>query len=121
MLFHKHMLIRGFLKNPPKESKALEDFFIELVSNIKMKVFIAPVAKYLDTEGNRGITGTVVIETSHMSMHVWDEQSPALMQMDVYSCKDFDEKVVIDTIDQHFGLLAYEHLSIDRNNGLKVI
>ena len=27
-------------------------------------------------EGNRGITGIAVIETSHIAIHVWDEFNP---------------------------------------------
>ena len=28
--------------------------------------------KYCKMEGNRGITGIAVIETSHIAIHVWD-------------------------------------------------
>jgi len=38
--------------------------------------------------GNQGLTSVTIIETSHIAVHVWDEVSPALMQMDVYSCAE---------------------------------
>ena len=28
--------------------------------------------------GNRGITAVAIIETSHITMHIWDEPNPAL-------------------------------------------
>lgn len=81
---------------------------------------MGPYSKYLDVEGNRGVTGIVVIETSHISFHCWDEVSPALIQMDVYSCKNFDPNRVINAL-LKFGLESYDILNIDRNNELKVI
>ena len=53
-----------------------------------------PYLKYCENIGNRGLTAVTIIETSHMAMHVWDEDNPALIQLDVYSCKDLDEEIV---------------------------
>lgn len=120
MLNHKHLLIKGLLRNPPKDEQVLIDWLNELVKAIDMKVMMGPYAKYLDVKGNRGITGAVVIETSHCSIHIWDEQSPALVQMDVYSCKDFDEKIVLDQLDKAFGLISSDRILVDRNKKLKI-
>ncbi len=43
---------------------------------------------------NRGITAISVIETSHIAMHVWDEPQPALMQLDIYSCAEFNPYLI---------------------------
>ena len=51
---------------------------------------MGPYVKYCNMPGNRGITAVAIIETSHIAMHIWDEPKPALMQMDVYSCGEFD-------------------------------
>ena len=57
---------------------------------IDMKTIKGPFASYVNNIGNRGITGFVMIETSHIAIHIWDEPDPALVQFDVYSCADFD-------------------------------
>ena len=35
------------------------------------------------------------IETSHIAIHVWDEERPALVQCDVYSCAEFSTNDVL--------------------------
>jgi S-adenosylmethionine/arginine decarboxylase-like enzyme len=46
-------------------------------------------------EGNRGLTAFAIIETSHIAMHIWDEVSPALCQLDVYTCSEMDPNQVL--------------------------
>ena len=78
-----------------------------------MKIIKGPYASYVTKEGNRGLTGVVMIETSHISIHIWDEISPALVQCDVYSCADFQRGEVI----VHLGMMhpkKIEYMMIDR-------
>ena len=119
-LVHKHVLIKASVNNPPKEEVVLNTWFKELVSEIKMNVCIEPRSRYVDAPGNRGITGVVGIETSHCSMHVWDEMSPGIIQMDVYSCAEFEPETVLNKLNE-FGLVSYEMMFIDREDGFKVI
>ena len=72
-------------------------------------------------EGNRGITGIAVIETSHIAIHVWDEPNPALMQIDVYSCAEFDPYVIADKIKNDFDVVKLDYKYLNRETGLKPI
>jgi S-adenosylmethionine/arginine decarboxylase-like enzyme len=83
-----------------------------------MKVFIGPYAKYCDMQGNKGLTVMAVIETSHIVMHVWDEVNPALIQLDIYSCGDFDEHDVCKKISKDFDLSKIEYKYLNRETGL---
>ena len=64
---------------------------------------MGPYVKYCNVEANRGITGIAVIETSHIAIHVWDEPNPALMQIDVYSCAEFDVDEIAEKIKSVVG------------------
>jgi len=59
-----------------------------------------------------------VIETSHIVMHVWDEPNPALIQLDIYSCGDFDEHDVCKKISKDFDLSKIEYKYLNRETGL---
>lgn len=118
-LNHKHILVRAHVSNPPSSPRKLNKWLKQLVKDVGMKVMMGPHSKYLDVKGNRGITGMVVIETSHSSIHIWDETTPALVQMDLYSCADFKEETVINRL-KDFGLLGYEFFVVDRNKRLKL-
>jgi S-adenosylmethionine/arginine decarboxylase-like enzyme len=119
MLFHQHLLIKAYIKNPPTSAPHLESWLTRLVSAIKMKVVIPARAKYVDSVGNKGLTGQIGLETSHAAIHVWDDVTPGLIQMDVYSCKEFDNDVVIKMIEE-FEIVSYELMCIDRNNNFKI-
>ena len=78
---HKHIIIRAEVLEPITSEKELKKWLRDLVKLIKMKIIKGPYASYVTKEGNRGITGVVMIETSHIAIHVWDEESPALVQL----------------------------------------
>lgn len=100
--------------------ETLNQWLTELVSDIGMKICIPPRSRYVDVPGNRGVTGLVGIETSHCSCHVWDEENPGIIQMDVYSCSDFEPETVLNKL-REFGLISYELMLIDRNDGFKLL
>ena len=118
-LFHQHLLIKAYVNNPPKKMKALNTWLTELVLDINMKVVIPARSKYVDAIGNRGLTGNIGIETSHVAIHVWDEPTPAFIQMDVYSCSCFETSTVLNKL-KEFDLINYEYMLIDRNEGFVV-
>lgn len=119
---HLHLLVKGYFINPPRDEKSLNDFFIKLVSKVRMVVVAGPTSVYVNEVGNEGITGTVTLATSHSSMHVWDMDNPPMFQFDLYSCSEFTPEEVIECLDNNFGLLDYHYVFIDRNNNMfKVI
>jgi S-adenosylmethionine/arginine decarboxylase-like enzyme len=82
-----------------------------------MKIIKGPYASYVQKEGNRGVTGVVMIETSHIAIHVWDESSPALVQCDVYSCAEFSSNEVLAEF-MPMDVVKIDHLLLDRDNTL---
>ena len=96
---HLHLLVKGYMKTPPKTEKILNIFFTQLVNTVGMKVVAGPTSVYVNEPGNEGITGTVTLATSHGSIHVWDNTNPAMFQFDLYSCCEFKPKVVLEELD----------------------
>tara|TARA_B100000287_G_scaffold145734_1_gene137536 strand:+ start:2132 stop:2404 length:273 start_codon:yes stop_codon:yes gene_type:complete len=86
-----------------------------------MNILMGPYVKYCDMEGNRGITGIAVIETSHVAIHVWDEPYPALMQIDIYSCSEFDPYKIANKIKEDFDVVKLDYKYLNRETGLKPI
>lgn len=99
MLAHKHLVVRAEVDKPIVNKNKAIKFLRSLIKKIKMKPMYGPTASYCKMVGNRGITAFAIIETSHIAMHIWDESSPALVQLDVYSCSDFDSKTVFEHIE----------------------
>ena len=112
---HLHLLVKGYIKTPPKTDKVLNIWFTQLVNNVGMKVVAGPTSVYVDEPGNEGITGTVTLATSHASIHVWDAEKPAMFQFDLYSCSEYTPQQVLSHIDEWFGLESATWQFIDRN------
>jgi len=120
MLVHQHLIIRAEVKQPPKQEEQTITWLSELVQKIGMKVVSGPHSKYVDKPGNMGITGVVIIETSHIAIHVWDEADPSLIQLDVYTCSCLD----IDTVFDHMAVfepIKIEYKFLDREHELKLV
>ena len=116
-LVHKHLIIRAEVTTPPTDEKFIVEWMKKLIDSIGMKVLMGPYAKYLDVVGNRGLTAVAIIETSHIALHVWDEDSPSLMQLDVYTCGPLEPQLVVDAI-QEFNPIKVEMKYLDRENNL---
>jgi len=86
---HKHLIIRAEVKHPITSEWELRKWLKNLVKTIDMKIVGGPYTAYVTKEGNRGATGVVMIETSHIAIHIWDEERPSLVQCDIYSCAEF--------------------------------
>lgn len=115
---HKHILVTATVKEAPTDPHVIEDFLARLVSLVDMEIFMPPKAKYCYDPLNSGVTGTVVITTSHASIHIWDNVPqnpyPGMLQFDLYSCKDFEPETVLEFIQQYFGATIHDYLVIDR-------
>jgi S-adenosylmethionine/arginine decarboxylase-like enzyme len=113
---HLHLLVKGYISNPPKSEEVLNQWFRELVNKVGMVVVAGPTSVYVNELGNEGITGTVTLATSHASIHVWDAIHPSMFQFDLYSCSDFTPEQVLSHINEHFDLQSATYQFIDRND-----
>jgi S-adenosylmethionine/arginine decarboxylase-like enzyme len=113
---HLHLLVKGYITNPPKSEEILNQWFRELVNKVGMVVVAGPTSVYVNELGNEGITGTVTLATSHASIHVWDAIHPSMFQFDLYSCSDFTPEQVLNHINEHFNLQSATYQFIDRND-----
>ena len=118
LLKHKHLLIRAEVKNPPKTEEQIINWMNNLIAKIDMNILAGPYASKVSKKGNKGISGVAIIDTSHVGIHTWDETDPALVQLDVYSCKEFNKIDVLSCIEE-FDPLTVDYKYFDRENNFK--
>jgi S-adenosylmethionine/arginine decarboxylase-like enzyme len=121
MALHNHLLVNGYSLIPPTDEGKTIEWMKNLVESIDMKIIQGPFASYVSKEGNRGLTAIVMIETSHIAMHVWDEEDPAFVQFDLYTCSTLPVEKVLKDLEDTFGLHNYQSMVLERSNGFKVI
>lgn len=120
-LVHKHVIIRAEVLNPPSDENLASQQVKTLIDRIGMRLLMGPYAKYVSMPGNRGLTVASIIETSHIVMHTWDECDPAMVQLDVYTCGEFDPRTVFTWIEENYNPVRIDHKYIDREYTIKDI
>lgn len=120
ILEHKHLIITAKILNPPNNTVYIDLWMQKLVDAIGMKILRGPLSVYSDMKGNRGLTSVTIIETSHIALHIWDEEEPGKLQLDVYSCQSLDIDIVLDAI-KEFEPVSTNYFFIDRDTRLQLI
>ena len=117
MIYHKHLLVNAKVRNPMNSEDQAIEFLNNLVNAIDMKIIKGPFASYVDKPGNKGLTAIVMIETSHIAFHIWDEADPGLLQFDLYTCGQLDMPTVLAEFNKAFEVVNMEYQLFDRENG----
>ena len=117
MIYHKHLLVNAKVKNPMNTEEQGIEFLKFLVNQIDMKIIKGPFASYVDADGNKGLTAVVMIETSHIAFHIWDEIDPGLVQFDLYTCGTLDLYKALGIFKQYFDVQELDYVMFDRENG----
>jgi S-adenosylmethionine decarboxylase len=99
-----HLIIDGTL-NRCIDKEVGRRILSELPGLIDMKILAGPYIAEGVPE-NPGWTGFVIIDKSHIAIHAFSETNT--ISVDVFSCKTFDEEVVISYLEKH--------LSFDKRN-----
>ena len=87
-----------------------------------VKVGVPTVCRF-STVNDNGLSGIVVIAESHISIHTSIPYKT--VNIDIFSCKDFDHEKVLNDMQASFGLadvrfLVLERLSWENERGMKL-
>lgn len=116
----RHMKVMGKGASPLLGNvDRVRSFLLELVKALGMRPLGEPIIHdvTLDVsklgiepfEDEGGVTGTLVLSTSHIAIHTWPIRH--FFVLDVFSCRDFDPGLVDLALSLAFG--AYRCKSVD--------
>lgn len=121
MALHNQLLVNARVRNPLVGEKETIAWMTDLVDQIDMNIIQGPYASYVTKEGNRGVTCVVMIETSHIALHVWDEEDPALIQFDLYTCSHLPVLQVLGNLIDTFDIIEYDYMVLERAEEFNVV
>lgn len=112
-----HLIIDGYVRDPEKiqDKEFIYRFLDTYPSRIQMtKVSTPQVSQHLkaSTPHHPGISGFVLLAESHISVHIFPERS--YVNIDIFSCGDFDPEEALKTIEQEFGLVGARSYAMNR-------
>ncbi len=111
-----HLIVDGYSQHQGllQDEDRLRDWLEGCPGRIGMNRISSPyVLRYVGPNPDDwGISGFVFIAESHISVHTFVERS--YINVDIFSCKDFDTDKAIDDIRRHFKLSNLRSSLIDR-------
>ena len=111
-----HLIIDGYAKDPEKitDTQFIHQFLDTYPKQIGMtKVSIPKVSQYRDLEIEEdGVSGFVLLAESHISIHSFPER--AYINIDIFSCKDFDPEQALKGLEEKFGLANVRSYILNR-------
>src|SRR3990167_4589849 len=99
--YHLLIDVRGASPKILNDEKGLEDFLRSLPGLIHMSILYGPVVK-MGIPENPGLSGFVIIDYSHISIHTFTKYSEALV--DIFSCKPYDQDEAVNAVLGHFNV-----------------
>jgi len=111
-----HLIVDGFGANPQVLEN--EDFIYRFLDEYPARIAMTKVAppyvfRYVGSKPQDwGVSGFVVIAESHISIHTFPERR--LINIDVFSCKEFDAERVIEDVRAQFELTSLDTHLLDR-------
>jgi S-adenosylmethionine decarboxylase len=111
-----HLIIDGYGGDPQKMQDV--EFIYKILdaypSQIGMTKISTPhVSKYVGSKPEDwGVSGFVLIAESHISIHTFPEKF--YINIDVFSCKEFDAERAIKEFKQNFGLIEVRSYILNR-------
>ncbi len=111
-----HLIIDGYSKNSDilQSEEGIYQLLDQYPAEIGMTKIAPPyVFKYVGGKPEEwGISGLVLIAESHISIHTFVERR--YVNIDVFSCKDFDADQVIRDLIDRLGLTKIQTHLLDR-------
>ncbi len=116
-----HLMIDGYGGNPDsmRDVELIHDFLRDYPDRIGM-IRIAPPQVYTyrgQKSGDWGLSGFVLIAESHITVHTFPERG--YVNIDIFSCKQFDAEASLPVVKRMFGLAEVETCILER--GLEYI
>jgi len=111
-----HLIIDGFGANPRmlEDEELIYQLLDDYPSQIGMTKIAPPyVFRYIGSKPEDwGISGFVLIAESHISIHTFPEKR--YVNIDVFSCKDFDSEQVTRDLQDRFELAEVKCYLLNR-------
>ena len=112
-------MVNGITNTPPTSKRDLKKWLSNLVHDIGMHKIGGPFVRYVKAPGNKGLTAVVMIETSHIALHIWEESDQPCFRFDLYTCGPLNHASVIKSVAKFMDSPKMEWAAYDRERGFE--
>ena len=114
---HNHLMINADTAFPITRKRELRKFLKSTAEVIGVHRLGGTRVRYCSREGARGLIGSLMLDTSHVSIHIFDEPKPANVRIDVYTSGNLDVELTILKIVNDLKIDDIQWLHYNRTSG----
>lgn len=104
---HRQRLVIEGIPKKPIDDKAIKDYLEKLSEQLDMKMLIEAITHL---SGKYGWAGWIHWESSGAHFYAWDRPK-IFFSVDIYTCKEFENKKAIDFTKKYFEASSIVHKS----------
>lgn len=111
----RHLLVEYMNCNADvlNDVNKIEALMLEAAIAARTKVVFSKFKPFVP----QGVSGVVVVEESHLSIHTWPEYGYAAV--DFYTCGDGDPNEAHEVLREGLGAASFEMLYVERGRGIE--
>jgi S-adenosylmethionine/arginine decarboxylase-like enzyme len=105
---------------PITNKRQLRRFLKDVAETIGVHRLGGTRVRYSRRAGARGLIGSLMLDTSHISVHIFDEPVPAHIRIDVYTSGSLDVELTILKIVNDLKIDDIQWLHYNRTSGFNL-
>lgn len=125
---YTHLMVNGFLKEPPRELSIIKSWLFDLVEEInreikeiKIKITTDPIVSYVDEDNIKNITAMCIIDTGYIAMRIWEkEENVFSLHFDIHISSPLPASLIVYSIADNLGMYDGIRMLVDRTDDFKV-
>jgi S-adenosylmethionine/arginine decarboxylase-like enzyme len=113
-------MINADTASPITNKRHLRRFLTDVAETIGVHRLGGTRVRYSRRAGARGLIGSLMLDTSHISVHIFDEPVPAHIRIDVYTSGSLDVELTILKIVNDLKIDDIQWLHYNRTSGFNL-
>lgn len=126
---YTHLMVNGFLKEPPKELSIIKDWLFDLVEEInkeireiQIKIVTDPTVSYVNKDNPKDIIAICIIDTGYIAMRIWEkEENVFSLHFDIHISSPLPASLVVYSIAENLSMYDGVYMLLDRKYDFKTI
>ena len=127
---YTHLMVNGFTKKLPQDESVINPWLYNLIEAINLEIkeihikpVMDPIYFYTDKDKTKTLTSTAIIETGYvaLSIEIEEEEDDAYIHLDMFLSSPLPTALVLESIENSFGMYDGSYMLLDRANDYKVL
>jgi hypothetical protein len=129
MKTYPHLMVNGFLKEPPKDLSIIKSWLFNLVEEInkevkeiEIKIINDPTVYYVGNDSAKDIRSICIVDTGYIAIRIWEkEEDIFILDFDINISSSLPSMLVVRSIAENLGMYDGVSMTVDRGDNFEIL